>query len=424
MAFIKLSGWFLMFPWRPVGILILFLVFPRPIHAAPVKTGAEVLADASFSPLRGKRFGLVTNRTATVGGIHLLDLMASAGIRPVVIFTPEHGLRGMAEDGVHLADDSVAGIPVRSLYGVTKKPRFEDLQGLDLVLFDIQDIGVRFYTYISTMGLVMQAAAEAKVPLMVLDRPNPLGGTYVSGFVRDELPASFTSLYPIPVAHGMTVGELALLIKGGALLPGLASLDLTVVRMEGWQRWMRWPDTELAWIPTSPNIPDFGAALLYAGICFLEGTVASEGRGTDEPFRLVGCPGVDGETLARNLNHLGLAGVRFEPVRFTPVSMPGKSTAPKFMHREVAGVRILVTDYSAVQPVETGVAVVSEIYWALSPLERKGFFRNGFDDLAGSVLLREETEAGDTPEEISRHWRSAVQRFQQLRGQYLIYSDR
>lgn len=404
--------------------LLLALAIPFSARAAAVKTGAEVLRNDNFSLLRGKKFGLVTNHSATVGSAHILDLMEAAGVHPVVIFAPEHGLKEMAEDGVHLADDADDGIPVKSLYGVTKKPRMEDLKGLDLVVFDIQDVGVRFYTYISTMGLAMQAAAEAGVPFMVLDRPNPLGGDYVSGFVRDDLPASFTSFYPIPVAHGMTVGELALMIKGSGWLPGLSDLDLTVVRMEGWQRWMRWPDTGLAWLPTSPNITDFETSLLYPGIGLLEGTCASEGRGTTEPFRLIGWPGMDGEALAAKLNRQGLSGVRFEPVKFTPVCMPGKSSSPKYMDREVHGVRIAITDYQSVQPVETGVAVVSALYGALPPRERKDFFRKGFNDLAGSSRLQRSIESGRPAEEIARQWSGDILWFMLMREKYLLYTDR
>ena len=412
---------------RSIILLTLLVSLPVPAvpaHAAAVKTGAEVLLNNNFSLLRGKRFGLVTNRSATVGGIHIIDLMEAAGIRPAVIFAPEHGFKETAEDGVRLADGTDDGIPVKSLYGAARKPQGEDLKGLDLVVFDIQDVGVRFYTYISTMGLAMQAAAEAGVPFMVLDRPNPLGGDYVSGFVRNDLPASFTSFYPIPIAHGMTVGELAMMIKGCGWLPGLSDLDLTVVRMEGWQRWMRWPDTGLAWLPTSPNIADFEASLLYPGIGLLEGTGASEGRGTTEPFRLVGLPGIDGEALAARLNRQGLPGVKFEPVRFTPVCMPGRSSLPKCMNREVHGVRIAITDYQSVQPVETGIAVVSALYEALPPQEEKAFFRKGFNDLAGSSRLRQAIESGEPAEEITRHWGSDTLWFMLMREKYLLYPDR
>ena len=401
--------------------LLLAFCFPDPSRAQPVKTGAEILDDQGFQPLIGKKFALVTNQSATVAGVHLLDLMARKGIHPAVIFTPEHGLKGRAEDGARLPDGSAAGIPVKSLYGATRKPRPEDLKGLDLVLFDIQDAGVRFYTYISTMGLVMQAAAEAGVPFTVLDRPNPLGGNYVSGFVSGARPPTFTSLYPIPVAHGMTVGELAEMIKGEAMLPGLSQLDLSVVRMQGWQRWMRWPDTGLPWVATSPNLATFESALLYPGTGLLEGTAASEGRGCPQPFRVIGWPGIDPQPLAQKLNGEGLPGLHFEPVHFTPVSLPGVSSSPKYCNRELAGVRIDVTDYRSVLPVETGIAVVSALYQTVPEPARKVFFTGGFGDMIGSDQARKGIQSGEPPWLIETHWSEGVRHFLHLRQSYLLY---
>ncbi|HBG08181.1 MAG: hypothetical protein A2075_18290 [Geobacteraceae bacterium GWC2_58_44] len=402
---------------------MLLLCSPNPSRAHTVKIGAVILDDQGFQSLKGKKFALVTNHSATVGGVHLLDLMEKKGVQPAVIFTPEHGLKGIAEDGVHLPDDSAAGIPVKSLYGATKKPRQEDLKGLDLVLFDIQDAGVRFYTYISTMGLAMQAAALSGIPFVVLDRPNPLGGNYVSGFVRQELPATFTSLYPIPVAHGMTVGELAGMIKGEGMLPGLSQLELSVVRMQGWQRSMRWPDTGLPWIATSPNIAVFESALLYPGTGLLEATGASEGRGSAQPFRLAGLPGLDAQALAQRLNEEELAGLRFEPVQFTPVSLPGFSSVPKYRNRELGGVRIEITDYRSVLPVEAGVAIIGALYDALPEPGRAAFFRWGFDDMAGSDAMRKGVQAGEPPGMIVARWNAEVEDFLDLRKGYLLYGD-
>ena len=402
--------------------LLLALCCPAPSHAQSVKTGAQLLSEQGFETLKGKRFALVTNHSAMVEGLHLLELLESKGAPPAVIFTPEHGLKGNAEDGVRLPDGSEGGIPVKSLYGEARKPRLEDLKGLDLVLFDIQDAGVRFYTYISTMGLVMQAAAEAGVPLVVLDRPNPLGGNYVSGFVR-EGPQTFTSLYPIPVSHGMTVGELAGMIKGEAMLPGLAELELSVVQMQGWQRDMRWPDTGLEWIATSPNIASFESALLYPGTGLLEGTCASEGRGSDVPFQLVGWPGLDARALAQRLNGEDLAGLHFEPIQFTPVSLPGISSAPKFCNRELGGVRIEITDYRKVLPVEAGVAIITALYAAISEPERQGFFRGGLDDMAGSDRMRIGVQQGEPAALIIARWSEPVRRFLNLRENYLLYRD-
>lgn len=404
-------------------MLALTVCTALPALAEPVKSGAEVLQDSGFSLLRGLRFGLVTNSTAVVAGRHILDLMKSSGIKPAMIFTPEHGLTASAEDGIRLLDSSDNGIPVVSLYGMKKQPTVEDLKGLDLLVFDIQDIGVRFYTYISTMGLAMQSAARAQIPFMVLDRPNPLGGEYISGFVRKDQPASFTSLYPIPIAYGMTVGELAGMIQGESWLDGLEELDLKVIRMHGWQRWMRWPDTGLDWRSTSPNIPDFEAALLYPGIGLLEGTGANEGRGTQEPFRLAGWPEIDAEAVALKLNRQNLEGVNFEPLSYTPVSIPGRSTEPKWQNREVHGIRVIVEDYRTIQPVEIGVAVAAEFFEALPGQAKKSFFRSGFKDMAGSTRLRQAIEAHASEEEISQLWESDLQLFTQHRNGYLLYGS-
>jgi uncharacterized protein YbbC (DUF1343 family) len=405
-----------------LAVAFLFVLCSSHISHAQttVKTGAEVLSEEGFEPLRGKRFALVTNQSATVGDAHLLEVMASKGVQPAVIFTPEHGLLGKAEDGVRLSDSSSAGIPVKSLYGATRKPALEDLKGLDLIVFDIQDVGVRFYTYISTMGLVMEAAAEAGIPFMVLDRPNPLGGEYVSGFVREGR-GRFTSLYPIPVAHGMTVGELAGMIKGEAMLPGLAQLDLIVVKMQGWQRSMRWPDTGLPWVATSPNLASFDSALLYPGVGLLEGTGASEGRGTEQPFQVAGWPGIDASALANTLNADEMPGLHFDPVHFTPVSIHGVSSSPKYKNRDLGGVRIHITDYRTVQPVETGVAMACALYAAIPESGRKIFFHGGLDDMAGSSRMRLGIQAGESYQAIMAQWSEQVHHFLEERRRYLLY---
>jgi uncharacterized protein YbbC (DUF1343 family) len=375
--------------------------------------------------MAGKKVGLITNHTAVVEGRHLIDIITSdRKVNLSALFGPEHGLRGTGEDGETIGDytDPASGAKVYSLYGAFKKPTPGMLHGLDYLLFDIQDVGARFYTFISTMGLAMQAAAEARIPFVVLDRPNPLGGEYVAGPPVEEGFRSFVGKYPIPVAHGMTVAELALMIKGEKMLPGLEELDLRIVRMQGWHRWMQWPDTGLGWIRTSPNIPDFETALLYPGICFFEATSASEGRGTDTPFKVVGFPGLDGTELAEALNHKGLAGVRFEPVEFTPESLPGTSSRPKFRNRTIAGVRIVVTDRGSFRPVEAAVHLLSALYQRVDERARGSFFRNaGFDHLAGSESLRRSLKAGKDPDEIVAGWEEGLRRFEELRRKYLIY---
>ncbi len=406
--------------------LVVLAVVAAPSAAVPtVVVGAQVLHESGYADLLGKRVGLVTNHTAVVDGTHLVDLMHASGkVRLVALFAPEHGLRGLKEDGVNFGErrDDQSGAPVYSLYGTVRKPTPEMMRGLDLLLFDIQDIGARFYTFISTMGLAMQAAAEAHIPFVVLDRPNPLGGEYVAGPPLDGEYASFTGRYPIPVTHGMTVGELALLIKGERMLPGLEGLDLRVVRMIGWRRGMQWPETGLKWVRTSPNIPDFETALLYPGICFFEGTSASVGRGTREPFKLVGFPGIPAGELAHRLNSGNLPGVRFEAVTFTPRSIPGMSSNPKYQDREVPGIKITITDPHAYRPVETGVHLICALYGSLGNRERERFFRPaGFDHLAGTRTLRLAVERGAPPEEIITAWKAGCGRFAETRARYLLY---
>jgi uncharacterized protein YbbC (DUF1343 family) len=411
-----------------VVIALIFFAFINPAlsHAtSSVKVGAQVLHESGYADLLGKRVGLITNRSAVVGDIQLFDLMHASGkVQLVSLFAPEHGLRGLKEDGANImgSRDEQTGTTVFSLYGKVKKPTPEMLLGLDVLLFDIQGIGARFYTFISTMGLAMQAAAGMHIPFVVLDRPNPLGGNYFAGPILEEEYASFTGEYPIPVAHGMTIGELALMIKGERMLPGLDNLDLRVIRMTGWQRTMKWPETLLKWIPTSPNIPDFETALLYPGICLFEGTSASVGRGTLEPFKLVGLPGINTGKLVNLLNSSKLQGVRFEPVTFTPRSIPGMSSSPKYMDREIPGIKITITDLHSYQPVETGIYLLSALYNSLDKSEREQFFRqSGFDHLVGSQSLRLAVERELPPGEIIDAWKDNSERFAERRRRYLLY---
>jgi uncharacterized protein YbbC (DUF1343 family) len=418
-------------PIRNFSIIALALTYFALIISAPpaaaslVKVGAEVLYDSGYTDLFGKRIGLITNHTAVIGKKQIVDLMFASGkVQLVAIFAPEHGFRGLKEDGAAIVErrDELTGVPVYSLYGAAMKPTPEMMHGIDILLYDIQSIGARFYTYISTMGLAMQAAAEMKIPFVVLDRPNPLGGEYVSGPVLEKEQISFTGKYPIPVAHGMTIGELALMIKGERMLPGLEGLDLRVIKIAGWQREMQWPETDLKWIRTSPNIPDFETALLYPGICLFEGTSASVGRGTLGPFKLMGFPGINADELAKSLNNRKLPGVRFEPVSFAPRSIPGMSSSPPYQGKEIAGIRIIVTDRHLFQSVETAVHILSTLYNSLDNKERERFFsRSGFDHLAGTSSLRLAVERGLPPEGIIAGWNDELDKFSEIRGKYLLY---
>jgi uncharacterized protein YbbC (DUF1343 family) len=394
---------------------------------AGVKTGASILAQSGFAALVGKRLGLVTNHTGQVNGRHLADHMEAAhGVTLAAILTPEHGLRGSVEAGAPVPDerDARRNVPVHSLYGARAKPTAAMLSGLDALVFDIQDIGVRYYTYISTMGLAMQAAAEAGLPFFVLDRPNPLGGQYVAGFTLDAWQRSFVGQYAIPQVHGLTVGELALMIKGERLLSGLEKLDLHIVAMTGWNRGMRWPETGAAWVATSPNIPTFETALLYAGTGLFEATTASDGRGTRTPFAVIGAPWVaDGRWIADQAMQMPHPGFRIAAERFVPRAIPGKAQRPRYEGHRLEGVRITVTDHRVCRPVEMSIGLIKAFWSHALRVSDVRLVKDTatFGRLAGThklaLLLRNRTPV----EDIIAAWASDVVRFEDARAKYLLY---
>ena len=295
---------------------------------ADIKVGAKVLIQEHLDELDGRNIGLVMNPTARVDGVHMLDTLIALGLPVKALFAAEHGFRGSQGAGEIIQDglDEASGLPVFSLYGATKKPSAQMLKEIDVLLFDMQDVGARFYTYNSTMKYVIEAAAEQGIEVWILDRPNPLGGNYVAGWVLEPEYDSFVGTYPIPIAHGLTLGELAQMALGEDWYETDAKVNLRVIPMSGWQREMKWNDTQLEWVPPSPNLPTFEHAYAYIGTCFFEGTTLSEGRGTDHPFLMMG-----GESSSVNddislwSNH----GVRLQPTQFTPVSIPGKALRPK-----------------------------------------------------------------------------------------------
>lgn len=394
--------------------------------ARHVATGAQVLAEEGFARLDGARVGLIVNQTSRAGSDHLIDLVFGASnLTLAALFAPEHGLRGDAYAGEDVVDshDAHTGAPVYSLYGKNRKPSVAVLRRLDALVFDIQDVGARFYTYISTMGLAMQAAARAGVRFVVLDRPNPLGGDYVSGFVMRDAQRSFIGQYRIPIAHGMTIGELALMIKGEALLPGLENLTLEVVPMTGWKRSMRWPDTGVAWVDPSPAIVDFATALAYAGTGLFEATATNYGRGTDEPFRLIGAPWIDGAALARELSALKRPGVLFDRVRFTPKSGKAKAFAPLFAGQNIPGVRLLIADPARYQPVETGIHVLLGFVDHAARLGVPDIIDKPvwLAKMAGTGQLMQMIKRGMTADAIIAAWQDEVRAFTEQRAPYLLY---
>lgn len=397
--------------------------------AAPaLMTGADVLVAANFAQLEGRNVGVITNHTATVGiegDRHIVDLMhESPKVNVVALFGPEHGIRGDAPAGdrIDFEIDQRTGLPVHSLYGEIRTPTEEMLEGIDLLIFDIQDIGPRFYTYISTMGKGMEAAAAHNISFMVLDRPNPLGGDLVEGHVREDGLESFVGYYPIPVTHGLTVGELAIMAKAEGWLDGTENLDLTVIEVENWDRSVLWHELGREWNPPSPNIPTFETALIYPGACYFEGLSASEGRGTYEPFILLGAPWADGTALAEDLNARNLPGLRFEPATFTPESIPGMATRAKHMGVHLEGIRHVVTDEYAVRPVAAGMHVIEAFYRQVPGDEEEAFFnRPRIGRLAGTHRVMDMFRAGSTADEVIASWEDELREFDQLRQQYFLY---
>lgn len=392
---------------------------------ALVSTGADVLVASGFEALDGMRVGLVVNHTARSEGRHLIDWIHEApNVELGALFGPEHGIRGDEDAGAKIEDgiDDATGVPVYSLYGQIRRPTPEMMAGLDGLVFDIQDVGARFYTFISTMGLSMQSAAEAGVPFIVLDRPNPLGGEHVEGAIRGDSLVSFVSQYPIPVRHGLTVGELARMIKGEGWLPGLENLDLRVVEMEGWERSMFWPETGLEWIAPSPNLPSFEAALAYPGTCFFEATTASEGRGTSEPFLTVGAPWLDAETLAAELHEWGTPGLRITAGRTTPISIPGASTNPKWQDTEIGSLHIEITDPDSVSAAATGLDIVARMYRMAPDDVKAEFFRERWMALlSGSPETLDRVKGGMDREAWEWTWEADTEAFRAQRKPYLLY---
>jgi len=380
-----------------------------------VRPGIEVLLSDSLHLVRGHRVGLVTNHTGfDAEGVLSIDRLADhPEVELVALYSPEHGIRGTVEAGERVEDgiDPATGLPVHSLYGSTLKPTPAMLEGVEVLLFDIQDIGTRYYTYIYTMALAMESAGEAGIPFIVLDRPNPVGGNLVQGNVLEPEHTSFVGMFPIPMRHGMTPGELALLFRAEF---GVEA-DLHVVPVDGWRRGMDFRETSLPWRPPSPNMPDIESAMHYPGTCLFEGTPLSVGRGTDRAFQWIGAPWLDPDELVARMREHDLPGVEFHPATFTPEA-PGDG---KFDGIEVHGIRLEVTDRETYDPSRTGVALLVETH-AMSGTEWS-WRSDHFDLLAGTQQLRLGIQGGRTTEELTRDWEDDLTRFMSIRQDYLLY---
>ena len=375
---------------------------------AQVLTGIDVLERDGFKQLAGLRIGLVTNQTGRDrAGRSTIDVLFKApGVKLSVLFSPEHGIRGLADEKVSDTKDEQTGLPIFSLYGESRHPTTEQLKDLDALVYDIQDVGVRFYTYITTLGYVMEEAGKAKLPIFVLDRPNPIGGNDVEGPIADADKLSFTAYHTLPVRHGMTIGELARLYNDERHL----NADLRVIKMEAWRRAMWFDSTGLVWINPSPNMRSLTEAALYPGVGLLETTNVSVGRGTDTPFELVGAPWMDGQKLASHLNARRIPGVRFVPVRFTPRSSV-------FKNEECGGINLLITNRAQFQSVLTGIEIAVALH-GLFPADWK---IDSYSRLLVNADSLERLRRGDSAAEIMRSWASKMDTFRTSRMKYLLY---
>lgn len=384
-----------------------------------LKLGVDVVLSSEKKLLKGKRVGLITNPTGVDQDLNsIVDRFYNdKDINLTALYGPEHGVRGDAQAGsyVDFYIDEETGLPVYSLYGKTRKPTPEMLENVDVLVFDIQDVGTRFYTYIYTMALAMEAAQEKGIPFVVLDRPNPLGGLKVEGPIL-EAPeyASFVGQYAIPLRHGMTVGELAKLFNREFEI----GADLTVVKMKNWKRYMNYEETGLEWVLPSPNMPTLDTAYAYPGTGLIEGTNLSEGRGTTKPFELLGAPFINGTELARELNKLKLKGVEFRAASFTP-------TFSKHSGVLSHGVQVHITDYDDYVPLETGLHIVKTVHdmypddFEFRAEDSKGI--SFFDSLIGNGWVRDDIEAGKSVKQIKQKWDRDLKGFLKVRSKYLLY---
>jgi uncharacterized protein YbbC (DUF1343 family)/CubicO group peptidase (beta-lactamase class C family) len=380
----------------------------------PVLTGIDILERDNFKQLEGRNIGLITNHTGrNRAGKSTIDVLAAQkNLKLVALFSPEHGLRGLQDELVKSSKDEKTGLPVYSLYERDqRKPTAEMLKGIDTLVYDIQDIGCRFYTYTATCGLAMEAAAENNIKFVVLDRPNPLNGNDIEGAVADEELTRqkgyyFTSFHPMPVRYGLTIGELATLFNAERKV----GADVTVIKMSGWNRRDYYDMTLLNWVNPSPNMRSLTQAVLYPGIGLLETTNISVGRGTDTPFEIIGAPYIDGQKLAEQLNQAGLSGVRFVPVRFTPKTS-------KFANEECSGVNIVITDRNSFRSVATG----TEIAYQLRKLYTDAW---KVDDYLRLLVNRDVLAAlkeGKTAGELMAKWQKGLADFKQMRQKYMLY---
>jgi uncharacterized protein YbbC (DUF1343 family) len=376
--------------------------------SSSTKTGVDVLEEQNFAPLQGKRVGLITNQTGVdSAGRRTVDLLAHApGMTLVALFSPEHGIAGKVDDVVANSKDEATGLPIYSLYGESRRPTAEMFAGVDALVFDIQDAGVRFYTYVTTMGYCLEQAAKQHVAFFVLDRPDILGGEVIEGPMLDADKTSFVAYFPMPVRFAMTLGELAKMFNAERRI----GADLHVITMQNWRRSETYDETGLAWTAPSPNLRTTRAIFLYPGIEILQAGGVSVGRGTDTPFELFGAPWIQGGRLAAELERRKIPGIKVEATSFVPSADPHKS-------EKCEGVALAVTNRESFRSVLTGLEIIS----ALHKLYPQNFDVAKTLTLLGSQATVDALERGDDPRAIVASWKADLDRFRGMRQKYLIY---
>jgi uncharacterized protein YbbC (DUF1343 family) len=371
-------------------------------------TGVDVLEQAGFVALKGKKVGLITNQTGVDSrGRRTVDVLAHApGLTLVALFSPEHGIEGRLDESVPSGKDGSTNLPVYSLYGATQRPTPEMLRGIDALVFDVQDAGVRFYTFITTMAYAMEEAAKYHIAFYVLDRPNPLGGNKIEGPMLDTGRLSFTGYFPMPIIYGMTMGELAKMFNAENKI----GADLHVMTMKNWRRDERYAATGLRWIAPSPNLRTLKETLLYPGIEILQAGGVSVGRGTDTPFEVVGAPWIGADEFATDLNRRHIPGVEIIPTRFTPTDGPNKGSG-------CGGIALRVSDPTTFDPMLTGFEIASSL-WKLYPAR---FAIDKMIQLVGSARAVERLKQGRPPRDVLMEEAGSLDAFRRLRANYLLY---
>jgi len=394
--------------------------------SAQIKIGAEVFFQKNFSLVEGKRVGVVCNSSSIVqshaqGKRNFVDVCIEKNINITAIFSPEHGFRGNISAGETIENqmDSATGIPIFSLYGKTLHPTNEMLNKIDILIFDVQDVGARYFTYVSTMANCMEAAAKQNVPFIILDRPNPIGGNAVEGFLLEKQLQSFVGKFPVPNRHGLTLGEFAKMIVGEQWIMNSEHLDLKIIPCENYEREMFWSDTKLQWISPSPNIVSLSTALVYAGTCLLEGTNMSEGRGTEFPFQTIGAPWIESKQLLKEISSEQLNGIQFSVTEFTPLPNTQRAISPKFAYQLCNGIFLEVTDEKKFEPLATAITLLVAVQKLFSDSLR--FNEKQFDRLAGTGKLREAILSHKSAKEISAMWKIDANAFGEMRKKYLLY---